>query len=508
MNALTQMLDFATVHGLLVEEDRDYARNALLAALGLYAPPEDSGEDSQPLPRTIGPILSALTDIAAAHGMVDDSPSERDRFGEHLISLILPPPSVVTQRFHSIYDRRGAAQATNWFYDFCKASNAIHVDAIKKNVGYLAPSPYGKLQITINLSKPEKDPREIARQKTMPSVGYPLCMLCKENEGYAGRPGYPSHETLRTVQLRLCGEAWRLQFSPYSYYDEHCIVLNEKHVPMVIEKKTFALLCDFVDQFPAYFIGSNADLPIVGGSILSHNHFQGGRHVFPIDNAPVTKWFTHPDFPRVRAGIVRWPMTCLEARSESAEELTAFCDALLRFWRGYDDASAGVLHETEGQPHNTITPIARKAGKIYRMRLVLRNNRTDAENPLGIFHPHANLHHIKRENIGLIEVMGLFILPGRLQAELAGLEGYLTGEKPLVPPAPDDPLFKHFEWARALAGQYGAALAPEEAKDLLRRALSEVCAHVLEDAGVFKLDAPGRAAFEKFLAAFGLETEE
>ena len=449
MNALTQMLDFATVHGLLVEEDRDYARNALLAALGLYAPPEDSGEDSQPLPRTIGPILSALTDVAAAHGMVDDSPSERDRFGEHLISLILPPPSVVTQRFHSIYDRRGAAQATNWFYDFCKASNAIHVDAIKKNVGYLAPSPYGKLQITINLSKPEKDPREIARQKTMPSVGYPLCMLCKENEGYAGRPGYPSHETLRTVQLRLCGEAWRLQFSPYSYYDEHCIVLNEKHVPMVIEKKTFALLCDFVDQFPAYFIGSNADLPIVGGSILSHNHFQGGRH-----------------------------------------------------------ASAGVLHETEGQPHNTITPIARKAGKVYRMRLVLRNNRTDAENPLGIFHPHANLHHIKRENIGLIEVMGLFILPGRLQAELAGLEGYLTGEKPLVPPAQDDPLFKHFEWVRALAGQYGAALAPEEAKDLLRRALSEVCAHVLEDAGVFKLDAPGQAAFEKFLAAFGLETEE
>ena len=277
---------------------------------------------------------------------------------------------------------------------------------------------------------------------------------------------------------------------------------------MVIEKKTFALLCDFVDQFPAYFIGSNADLPIVGGSILSHNHFQGGRHVFPIDNAPVTKWFTHPNFPRVRAGIVRWPMTCLEARSESAEDLTAFCDALLRFWRGYDDASAGVLHETEGQPHNTITPIARKAGKVYRMRLVLRNNRTDAENPLGIFHPHANLHHIKRENIGLIEVMGLFILPGRLQAELAGLEGYLTGEKPLVPPAQDDPLFKHFEWVRALAGQYGAALAPEEAKDLLRRALSEVCAHVLEDAGVFKLDAPGQAAFEKFLAAFGLETEE
>ena len=502
-----RLLDFAVAHGLLAEEDRDFARNALLEEFNLVAPPAGEAEENAPLPETVGPVLAPLVDYAAAHGIIEDTPYDRDRFGDHLISLILPMPSLVSRRFHAIYDAQGAEAATDWFYAFCRASNAIHVDAIRKNIGYFAPSSYGTLEITINLSKPEKDPREIARQKAMPSVGYPKCMLCVENEGYAGRPGYPTHETLRTVRISMCGAPWRLQYSPYSYYSEHCIVLNEKHVPMAITKETFSLLEDFVDQFPAYFLGSNADLPIVGGSILSHNHFQGGRHTFPIDNAPVTKWFTHPDFPRVRAGIVRWPMTCLEAQSEDAEALTAFCDAMLRFWRGYDDASAGVLHETEGQPHNTITPIARKEGGVYRMKLVLRNNRTDDENPLGIFHPHANLHHIKRENIGLIEVMGLFILPGRLQSELAGLEGYLTGEKPLVQPEENDPLFKHYEWMQTVVAAHGANHTADEAKEILRQELCTVCSHVLEDAGVFKLDAEGQAAFERFLGAFGMKEE-
>ena len=502
-----RLLDFAVANGLLAEEDRDFARNALLNAFNLVALPADEAEENAPLPETVGPVLAPLVDYAAVQGIIEDTPYDRDRFGDHLISLILPMPSLVSRRFREIYNAQGAEAATDWFYAFCRASNAIHVDAIRKNIGYFAPSPYGTLEITINLSKPEKDPREIARQKAMPSVGYPRCMLCVENEGYAGRPGYPTHETLRTVRISMRGEPWRLQYSPYSYYSEHCIVLNEKHVPMAITKETFSLLEDFVDQFPAYFLGSNADLPIVGGSILSHNHFQGGRHTFPIDNAPVTKWFTHPDFPRVRAGIVRWPMTCLEAQSEDAEALTAFCDAMLRFWRGYDDASAGVLHETEGQPHNTITPIARKEGGVYRMRLVLRNNRTDDENPLGIFHPHANLHHIKRENIGLIEVMGLFILPGRLQSELAGLEGYLTGEKPLVQPEENDPLFKHYEWMQAVAAAHGVNHTVDEAKTILRQELCTVCAHVLEDAGVFKLDAEGQAAFERFLGAFGMKEE-
>ena len=508
MNALNKLLDFAQAHGLLLAEDRAFGMNALLNALGLYAPPEDGCEEIAPPPPTVGPILDELCNFAIARGILEDTPYERERFGDHLVSLLLPPPSVIAQRFHSLYDRSGPAAATAWYYDFCRASNAIRVDSIQKNIGYSAPSPYGKLEITINLSKPEKDPREIARQRSMPSIGYPLCMLCLENEGYAGRPGYPSHETLRTVSLKLCGENWRMQYSPYSYYDEHCIVLNEQHIPMVIERKTFALLLDFVDQFPEYFLGSNADLPIVGGSILNHNHFQGGRHIFPLDRAPIIRRLRCKRFPAVRVGVVKWPMTCLEACCEDPQQLADFCDALLSYWRTYDDPQANILHETQGTPHNTLTPIARKEGDCYIMRIVLRNNRITQEHPLGIFHPHAELHHIKRENIGLIEVMGLFILPGRLRDELAGLKGYLTGEKPLARPTQEDPLFKHFDWISTLANSYGTALQEAEAEALLRQSLCDICTRVLEDAGVFKCTEAGRQALSACLQGFGLEPVE
>ncbi|MCL1965128.1 MAG: UDP-glucose--hexose-1-phosphate uridylyltransferase [Firmicutes bacterium] len=505
LGAIERLLAFTRVSGLLSAADMNFARNQLLYALRLSEPMPEILPNDTPLPPTAAPMLSVLVQAAAERGLIDDDAFSREQFCSHLMNLLTPPPSRVQALYRAKLEAEGAEKATDWFYALCRANGSIHADETARNVAFSAPSPYGAMEITINLSKPEKDPREIAKLKTEKASGYPLCMLCVENEGYAGRPGYPSHETLRTVSVSLCGEAWRLQYSPYAYYPEHCIALNERHIPMSINRRSFSLLLDFVSQYPHYFMGSNADLPIVGGSILHHDHFQGGRHVFPMELAKPYQTVSHPAYPSVLIELVRWPMTCIRLTCKEQEPLIRLADSLLTAWRGYDDASQGILHETEGEPHNTITPIARKARNgAYRLSLVLRNNRTTKEHPLGIFHPHGELHHIKKENIGLIEVMGLFILPGRLREELEDIAAYLTGGRPLVPFEENDPLFKHYPWITALVRAHGTSLTPDEARRALTDALADKCVAVLEQAGVFKPTRDGDAALLRFLATTGI----
>lgn len=504
--ALTKLLAYARDKGLLEAADVRFAQNALLNALGLDTPPENITGEAEALPETATPMLETLCDLAVSRALVEDTPWDRENFAAHLMNLLTPLPSRIIASFEDKRSRHGIQAATDWFYALCRANDYIRVDQIAKNIVYDSPSPYGNLEITINLSKPEKDPREIARLKDTPATGYPACMLCLENEGYYGRPGYPTHATLRILPITLGGEAWGMQYSPYAYYDEHCIALNEVHTPMRVDRRTFALLLDFVRQFPHYFIGSNADLPIVGGSILNHDHFQGGRHLFPMDKAPAYAVFTHKDYPQVRIEAVRWPMTCLRLTAEDDAPLIGLADRILGVWRTYDDPDNGVFHKTGNEPHNTITPIARRTDDgSYILHLVLRNNLTCDEHPLGVFHPHSDLHHIKRENIGLIEVMGLFILPGRLLNELARLEEYLTGCKALTPPPDeDDPLAKHYAWIAELAEATGISHTAEQAQGILRKALSLKCARVLEDCGVFKQTDEGRAALCRFLSATGI----
>lgn len=505
--AIEMLLHFARAKGLLAQADVYFARNVLLGAMKMEAPvPSDEWlRDDFSLPDTATPMLKALADAAVARGIIEDMTFDRDQFCCHLMNLLTPLPSQIQAAFSQLRETRGIDVATSWLYQLCRSNDYIRVDEIARNIEFDAASPYGELKITINLSKPEKDPREIARAKDIPAVGYPRCMLCIENEGYVGHPGYPSHETLRTIPVTLRDEAWRFQYSPYSYYPEHCIVFNEVHQPMSISRRSFDLLTAFVDQFPHYFIGSNADLPIVGGSILSHDHFQGGRYVFPMDLAPAYAAYAHRDYPTVAIEAVRWPMTCLRLSGYDPQAITALSERLLAAWRNYDDPARDILHETGGTPHNTITPIARKTEDGgYVMQLVLRNNRTTAEHPLGIFHPHADLHHIKRENIGLIEVMGLFVLPGRLRDELLALSCYLTGEAPLVPPSDDDPLAPHFLWIESIVAKAGTCNAPREAGAILRKALTEKCVRVLEDAGVFKPTPDGDSGLLQFLASVGI----
>ncbi len=500
--AMDTLIAFAQRHGLIADEDSLWAKNLLLDALREDAPADGSAQPESPLPATATPMLEALCDAAVSGGVIEDSPARRELFAARLMGLLTPPPSVLAARFERMLAEQGAQAATDWFYGLQRANDYIRVDAIAKNRRYLEPSPFGELEITINLSKPEKDPRDIAALVSAPSVGYPKCMLCVENQGYAGRLDFPARQTLRMLPLTLCGQPWHLQYSPYLYYPEHCIVLSDVHRPMAIDRDAFARLFDFLRQFPHYFIGSNADLPIVGGSILNHDHFQGGRHTFPMQGAPVYAQTSHPDMPGIEAQLIAWPMTTLRLRGEDPAALCDLSAHVLATWRGYSDEAAGVLAATEGTPHNTITPIARREGGGYTLDLVLRNNRTSAEHPLGVFHPHAPLHHIKKENIGLIEVMGLFILPGRLVTELEALAEYLTGARPLTPPA-DASLAQHWPWLHDLAVRHGTKHSAEQAEAILRGGLSEVCAQVLRDSGVFPLDEAGKAAMARFLRTAG-----
>ncbi|MDL2205653.1 UDP-glucose--hexose-1-phosphate uridylyltransferase [Eubacteriales bacterium OttesenSCG-928-N13] len=500
---MDRMIEYGIAHGLLAAQDRAFARNLLLDAMKLDAP-EDTTPSDAPLPATLTPMLDGLCDIAAARGLVEDTADAKGRFADRLAGLITPAPAAIRLAFWGLREAQDSRAATDWFYQLCRACNYIKVDHIAKNARFEQPSDYGDLEITINLSKPEKDPRDIIAQKNAPQLSYPRCMLCVENPGYAGRAGFPARQNHRMIPLTLNGKPWHLQYSPYLYYNEHCIVLNEQHVPMHIDAENLSNMFDFVDQFPHYFIGSNADLPIVGGSILSHDHFQGGRHIFPMDKAETLISLRSPA-EGVQAEIARWPMSCVRLHGKDRDQLIEMAAQMLSAWRAYSDESLGILAHTDA-PHNTITPIVRREQDQYTLSLVLRNNRTSDEHPLGIFHPHADLHHVKKENIGLIEVMGLFILPGRLLDELQMLEGYLTGEKDIAQvPATDDPIYKHYEWVQQIAKSAGTDLDQPRAQQTIRDALTAKCQRVLEDAGVFKLDESGQAGMLRFLNTLGYE---
>ena len=489
---IAALADYALEKGLIAPEDRTWAENSLLAALGSgeFIPPEE--RMGRALKLSLPELLEDLTDHAAKAGLCGEDITSRDLFDTGLMGILTPRPSQVVGEFWRRY-HVSPKEATDWYYAFCQDVNYIRRDRIARDVKWVVPTEYGGLDITINLSKPEKDPRAIAAAKKAPQSVYPKCLLCRENEGYAGRPDHPARQNLRVIPVTLDGRDWFLQYSPYVYYNEHCILLNGEHRPMKIDRSTFRKELDFVTRFPHYFVGSNADLPIVGGSILSHDHFQGGRYVFAMERAPLEETLSFPGFSGVRAGIVRWPMSVIRLTGGDREELTELADRILTAWRGYSDESAGILAETEGEPHNTVTPIARRRGADYELDLVLRNNRTTPEHPLGLFHPHEELHHIKKENIGLIEVMGLAVLPARLKGELAALADALVSGGDL---RADEGTAKHADWAEELQSRY--RFTPENAPGILREEVGRVFARVLEHAGVYKCTREGRAAFRRF----------
>ncbi|MBQ8083342.1 MAG: UDP-glucose--hexose-1-phosphate uridylyltransferase, partial [Clostridia bacterium] len=479
-------------HGLAEDADRHYLVNALLEKLGLddYDPVGDVPFEG------LDDILDTLVDYAAEQGLLkSESITGRDLFDTALMGAVTPRPSDVIETFRSLYGE-SPEKATDWFYKFSQDTNYIRATRVAKDIRWSVPSEFGDIDISINLSKPEKDPRDIAAAKTAKQSAYPKCQLCLENEGYAGRMNHPARQNHRIIPVTINESHWGFQYSPYVYYNEHCIVLNGEHVPMKIDRAAFRKLFDFVGQFPHYFLGSNADLPIVGGSILSHDHFQGGRYEFAMAKAPYESTFTVPGYEDVEAGIVHWPLSVIRLRGEDDEKIIDLADHILKAWRGYTDEAAFIFAETDGEPHNTITPIARKRDGKFELDLALRNNITTEECPLGVYHPHAEYHHIKKENIGLIEVMGLAILPARLKTEMALLAECLTGDKRME----DYPeLGQHAEWARDIAARR-TDLNKDNVDDILKEEIGHVFVHVLEDAGVYKCTEEGRAAFERFIA--------
>ena len=506
--SVEKLLAFGQAHGLVEGLDVVGARNALLDTLGIAEPAAPYTDE---LPPTATPILAELVDYAVAKGLIGETGTERELFDTRLMGLLMPRPNETIARFSAIRDAQGVQAATDWFYNLGRMSNYIRVDQVARNILWPHESPYGTLEITINLSKPEKDPAEIAKLKNAPSSGYPACQLCVENLGYAGRLNHPPRQTLRFIPMTFGDEQWYFQYSPYVYYREHCIVFKGEHVPMRITRDTFRRLLSFVGQFPHYFLGSNADLPIVGGSILNHDHFQGGAHILPMAKAGIQIPLAVEDHPEVEAGIVHWPMSAVRLTGKDPDVLEELANRVLEAWRAYSDPACDILAETQGAPHNTITPICRRRGEAYELDLVLRNNRTSDEHPMGIFHPHAPWHHIQRENIGLIEVMGLFILPGRLKNELSGIEDLLCGKAPFDSATrfqlaqESHPLNKHLPWIEELLGKYGMGLSPEQAHAAIEREVGDICTHVLEDAGVYKDTSEGREGMLRFLATCGIQ---
>ncbi len=488
--AITKLVNYAVKNGLITEADRVYTVNRLLECLGLDEYEMPAAVIEEPL----CDILKTITDYAVAQGLTEDSVVYRDLFDTKVMGLLMPRPGEVIARFESLYQKDPKA-ATDWYYKLSCDSNYIRRDRIAKDKKWKHMTEYGEIDITINLSKPEKDPKAIAAAKTMKQSGYPKCLLCKENEGYAGRVNSPARQNHRVIPVTINDTPWMFQYSPYVYYNEHCIVFNAEHTPMAINRATFRKLLDFVIRFPHYFVGSNADLPIVGGSILTHDHFQGGNYTFAMATAPVEKTVTFRGFEDVEAGIVKWPMSVLRLRSADTDRLVELADKILVAWRGYTDEAAFVFAETDGEPHNTITPIARKNGDVYELDLVLRNNITTEEHPLGVYHPHAELHHIKKENIGLIEVMGLAVLPARLKDELKAVAEALVAGKDLTV----DPLTaSHASWAEGIKNRH-PALSADNVEEILEQEVGVVFTKVLEDAGVFKRTAEGREAFLRFV---------
>ena len=489
--AVSKLATYALRTGLIQENEYTWAINTILDVLKLDSY-TDPGQEWGEL--ELAPILGKLLDDAYARGVLtENSVVYRDLFDTELMGRLIPRPAQVIEAFQSLC-AADPRKATDWYYKFSQDTNYIRRDRIAKDMQWKAPTEYGELDITINLSKPEKDPKTIAAAKNLPASAYPRCQLCAENEGYAGRVNHPARQNHRIVPITINGSPWFLQYSPYVYYNEHCICLNSEHVPMKIDRACFAKLLDFVRQFPHYFVGSNADLPIVGGSILAHDHFQGGHYTFAMEKAPVETPFTFPGYEDIDAGIVKWPMSVVRIASENPERLIDLADRILTAWRGYTDKDAFIFAETDGEPHNTITPIARRRGEKFELDLVLRNNITTEEHPLGVYHPHAELHHIKKENIGLIEVMGLAVLPARLKEELAAVAKCLaTGSGLRV----NELTAKHADWAEGFVRKY--TITKENALDIVQKETGLVFAQVLEHAGVYKRSNAGKHAFVKFL---------
>lgn len=489
--AVSKLAVYALRTGLIEESEYLWAVNTILDTLKLDSytdPGQEWGEIE------LAPVLEELLDDAYARGVLtENSVVYRDLFDTELMGRLTPRPAQVISKFQALY-REAPQKATDWYYELSQDTNYIRRDRIAKDMQWKTDTEYGQLDITINLSKPEKDPKAIAAARDLPASNYPRCQLCAENEGYAGRVNHPARQNHRIIPLTINDSPWFLQYSPYVYYNEHCICLNSVHTPMKIDRACFGKLLDFVRQFPHYFVGSNADLPIVGGSILAHDHFQGGRYTFAMEKAPVETPFAFPGFEDVKAGIVKWPMSVVRLACQDSGRLVELADRILTAWRGYTDEAAAILAETEGVPHNTITPIARMRDGKYELDLVLRNNLTTEEHPLGLYHPHAELHHIKKENIGLIEVMGLAVLPARLKEELAAVADSLVSGSDLRASALTE---KHADWAERFQTKY--TITRENALDIVQRETGLVFAQVLEHAGVYKRSNEGREAFLRFL---------
>ena len=496
MSISQTICDFATLAieaGGWMEMDRLYLQNRLLGMVG-----EDALEsiEVRPVKEESVDLLDQLVAKARENGVLSELPAEQEIFEAQLMDFLTPPPSVVNAFFAQHYSK-SPEEATEYFFNLSKKNDYIKTRAIAKNIKFPAESEYGELEITINLSKPEKDPKQIAAEREAVKVDYPTCMLCMENEGYRGRLNYPARTNHRIIRMNLDGESWGFQYSPYAYYNEHSIILSEQHRPMKITKETFARLLRITEVLPHYFVGSNADLPIVGGSILSHDHYQAGRHEFPMAKAPIEKLIKLEDYPQVIAGVVKWPMSVIRISGPDKERLIELADKILLTWRGYTDEDAFIYAETDGEPHNTITPIARRRGDDFELDLVLRNNITTGEHPLGVYHPHAKLHHIKKENIGLIEVMGLAVLPARLKDEMAELADALVNGTDL---RATETLASHAEWAEGFLPKYDK-ITKDNVMDILHEEIGLVFNEVLQDAGVYKCTPEGRKAFERFIAA-------
>lgn len=488
--AIAELTAYGVKNELIMPVDVIYVRNQIMEVLGVT----DWNEPEELPERELEEILDELISYACEKGIIEDTISVRDRFDTKLMGTLTGPPREINAIFNAKYAQSPKA-ATEWYYKFSKDTNYVRAARMKRDIRWKYDSDYGQLDITINRSKPEKDPRDIAAAKAAPQTAYPACQLCMENVGFPGHANHPARQNIRPVDIDIYGGKWALQYSPYGYYNEHCIVLNQEHCPMKIDAAVFEKLFDFVELFPHYFLGSNADLPIVGGSILSHEHFQGGHYTFAMETAPIEKTFELSKYPTVKAGIVKWPMSVIRLTGDDRKEIAAVATMILDAWRAYSDADADIYAETDGTPHNTITPIARmKDGKI-ECDLVLRNNRTTEDRPLGLFHPRPELHHIKKENIGLIEVMGLAVLPARLAVELKDLEKAMLEGKDI---AAIESLASHAEWAEQVLKAYPEFNA-ENAEEIIRKEVGAVFAQVLEDAGVYKRNESGQAAFMRFV---------
>lgn len=506
-----KLIQYAIKHKIIEDVDIIQCRNSLLDLLNIKEPydgeiPDANYDDPHE-------ILDKLDDFAYNINLIDENTiTNRDLFDTKLMGALMPRESEIVKKFNSIKEKQGIEKATDYFYTLSRDSYYIRMDRINKNLYWITKTDFGNLEITINLSKPEKDPRDIAKAKFIKQSNYPKCLLCVENVGFCGNLKHPARQNLRVIPVNVANEQWYLQYSPYVYYNEHCILLYEKHVPMKISEKTFVRLLDFIDQFPHYFMGSNADLPIVGGSILTHEHFQGGRHIFPMEMAKIEVLYKNEKYPDVNAGIVKWPLSVFRLSSKNKDELIDVASRILNAWRDYSDASADIIPysnvNNELIPHNTITPIARKNNMgEYELDIVFRNNRTTKEFPYGIFHPHEKLHHIKKENIGLIEVMGLAVLPSRLKTELDQIakimEGKINYNKGEI--NEDSPIYKHISWIDELIEKYGISLNEMDAKRIIRDEVGNIFLKVLLDAGVFKRSKNGFEAFNKFLNSLGFK---